>query len=237
MVVNAHTSWWRQFRRRESPVAEVRDSVVDGTRGGVRRPPAACGAACQALPESQRTAIVLRYYEQLEYAEIAELTGVREGSVRARVSRGLAALRQSLGARWEKQMSDLEQRLSDALADGAQGAPLRARPGRGRAVAGPAPAPDPAGRSGGGGGAGGRRTDRGAWPLATPAPNGPRPVPSGERPGRRRAGHPERLPLRELARRHRRGAQLVGLRRRSPTGAPATARRTLPGSAGRVGPR
>ena len=24
MVVNAHTSWWRKFRRRESPVAEVR---------------------------------------------------------------------------------------------------------------------------------------------------------------------------------------------------------------------
>ena len=50
-------------------------------------------AGCQSLPESQRTAIVLRYYEQLEYAEIAELTGVREGSVRARVSRGIAALR------------------------------------------------------------------------------------------------------------------------------------------------
>ena len=45
----------------------------------------------------QRTAVVLRYYEQLEYAEIAELTGVREGSVRSRVSRGMAALRVELG--------------------------------------------------------------------------------------------------------------------------------------------
>ena len=53
--------------------------------------------ACQALPEVQRTAVVLRYYEQLEYAEIADLTGVREGSVRARVSRGIAALRVSMG--------------------------------------------------------------------------------------------------------------------------------------------
>ena len=42
-------------------------------------------------------AVVLRYYEQLEYAEIAALTGVAEGSVRSRVSRGLAALRTSLG--------------------------------------------------------------------------------------------------------------------------------------------
>jgi DNA-directed RNA polymerase specialized sigma24 family protein len=42
-------------------------------------------------------AVVLRYYEQLEYAEIAALTGVAEGSVRSRVSRGLAALRAALG--------------------------------------------------------------------------------------------------------------------------------------------
>ncbi len=42
-------------------------------------------------------AVVLRYYEQLEYAEIAALTGVAEGSVRSRVSRGLVALRAALG--------------------------------------------------------------------------------------------------------------------------------------------
>jgi RNA polymerase sigma-70 factor (sigma-E family) len=96
MVINAHTSWWRRWKRRESPVAELRDSTVDGPGEGFddrRR----LWLACQALPEVQRTAIVLRYYEQLEYAEIADLTGVREGSVRARVSRGIAALRESMG--------------------------------------------------------------------------------------------------------------------------------------------
>ena len=96
MVVNAHTSWWRRFRRRESPVDVVRDSSVEGPGEGFdehRR----MWLACQALPESQRTAIVLRFYEQLEYAEIAELIGLREGSVRARVSRGLAALRDVMG--------------------------------------------------------------------------------------------------------------------------------------------
>lgn len=95
MVVNAHTSWWRKFRRRETPVAEARTSQV------VTQPDLAehdrLWRACLALPEAQRTAVVLRYYEQLEYAEIAELTGVREGSVRSRVSRGLAALRTELG--------------------------------------------------------------------------------------------------------------------------------------------
>jgi RNA polymerase sigma-70 factor (sigma-E family) len=108
MVVNAHTSWWRKFRRRESPVAELRDVPVDArvdarVDAGGDAPGEAFDdrrrmwQACQDLPEPQRTAIVLRYYEQLEYAEIAELTGVREGSVRSRVSRGLAALRATMG--------------------------------------------------------------------------------------------------------------------------------------------
>lgn len=95
MVVNAHTSWWRKFRRREVSVAEARSSatVAPPDPGEHDR----VWAACLALPEAQRTAVVLRYYEQLEYAEIAGLTGVREGSVRSRVSRGLAALREELG--------------------------------------------------------------------------------------------------------------------------------------------
>lgn len=99
MVVNAHTSWWRSFRRRESPVAELRPpGELPGPGGGIasderRR----LWLACRALPEAQRTAVVLRYYEQLEYAEIAALTGVREGSVRSRVSRALATLRTELG--------------------------------------------------------------------------------------------------------------------------------------------
>lgn len=99
MVVNAHTSVWRRFRRRESPVAEVT------LPGRVEAPGVGLGEddrdriwrACQALPEAQRTAVVLRYYEQLDYAEIAALTGVREGSVRSRVSRGTAVLRETLG--------------------------------------------------------------------------------------------------------------------------------------------
>src|SRR3954471_17782683 len=60
MVVNAHTSWWRRFRRRESPVAEVRDVVGSGRldrldEGGQ------LWQESQRLPEPQRTAIVLRY--------------------------------------------------------------------------------------------------------------------------------------------------------------------------------
>ncbi|HWI43062.1 MAG TPA: SigE family RNA polymerase sigma factor [Nocardioides sp.] len=101
MVVNAHTSWWRRFRRRESPAAEVRPrETVTGpgdTGGPEHDERRRLWSACQALPEAQRTAVVLRFYEQLDYDEIAALTGVREGTVRSRVSRGIAELRQQLG--------------------------------------------------------------------------------------------------------------------------------------------
>jgi RNA polymerase sigma-70 factor (sigma-E family) len=95
MVVNAHTSWWRGFRKRETPVAETFTHGVTGPDTNDERD--RLWRACLALPEAQRVAVVLRFYEQLEYAEIAALTGVAEGSVRSRVSRGLAALRTSLG--------------------------------------------------------------------------------------------------------------------------------------------
>lgn len=96
MVLNAHTSRWRKWRRRESPSAEVTLPAGEGSEVS-RDEREAIWLACRRLPEAQRTAIVLRYYEQLEYAEIAALTGVREGSVRSRVSRGLEALRRELG--------------------------------------------------------------------------------------------------------------------------------------------
>lgn len=102
MVVNAHVSWWRKFRRRESPVAEVvmaacapasSDSVIAKDDGD------AIWAACLRLPKDQRAAVVLRYYEELSHAEIAVLTGVAESTARSRVHRGLAALRSAIGER------------------------------------------------------------------------------------------------------------------------------------------
>lgn len=94
MVVTGHTSWWRRWRRRETPVEVVADTVVPGPEPSDHD---RVWAALAALPRDQRIAVVLRFYEQLEYAEIGALTGVAEGSVRSRVSRGLAGLRTVLG--------------------------------------------------------------------------------------------------------------------------------------------
>ena len=47
----------------------------------------------QTLPPKQRSVIVLRYYEQLSEAEIADVLGISVGTVKSNTSRGLAALR------------------------------------------------------------------------------------------------------------------------------------------------
>ena len=53
---------------------------------------------CQALPRQQRAAVVLRFYEDLEYAEIAAVLDLAEPTVRSHVHRALAALRVELNA-------------------------------------------------------------------------------------------------------------------------------------------
>lgn len=54
-------------------------------------------AALTALPDRQREVLTLRYLADLSDAEIAEATGLSPGGVRSAASRGIAALRNSLG--------------------------------------------------------------------------------------------------------------------------------------------
>lgn len=50
------------------------------------------------LPEERRVALVLRYLLDYTPGEIAEITGVAEGTVNSRLARGLAELRQGMAA-------------------------------------------------------------------------------------------------------------------------------------------
>ena len=50
--------------------------------------------ALQALPPKRRAALVLRYYDDLSEAEIASVLGVRPGTVKSMLHRGLAQLRE-----------------------------------------------------------------------------------------------------------------------------------------------
>jgi RNA polymerase sigma-70 factor, ECF subfamily len=53
-------------------------------------------SAVSSLPEQQRLAIVLRYQEEMDAAEISEALGIPVNTIRSHLQRGLAALRKTL---------------------------------------------------------------------------------------------------------------------------------------------
>ena len=57
-------------------------------------------AAVMSLPEKYRVAIHLFYYEDLSVSQIAALLGLREGTVKSRLSRGRTLLKNTLMEDW-----------------------------------------------------------------------------------------------------------------------------------------
>jgi RNA polymerase sigma-70 factor (sigma-E family) len=91
-IVNTHISWWRRRRVEEYPTDEIPDQAVadhaiaSDLQESMRR-------AIDRLPDRMRTAVVLRYYEDMTEAEVAEVLGVSLGTVKSTVSRAVAKLR------------------------------------------------------------------------------------------------------------------------------------------------
>lgn len=95
-MTRQHISIWRR-RRRERLVGAVPDreytdaalSRVEGDSG--------LWEALSTLPRRQRAVLVLRYYESLTDAEIAQVLGISHGTVRSQASRALDKLRARQG--------------------------------------------------------------------------------------------------------------------------------------------
>jgi RNA polymerase sigma-70 factor (sigma-E family) len=95
-VTNEFLSWRRRWSTRHIfATAELPEGQVEL---GWPEPDERLARELRKLPRQQRAAVVLRYYEDLTDTEIASVLGCREGTVRAHVSRGLAALRSVLGS-------------------------------------------------------------------------------------------------------------------------------------------
>ena len=97
IMVNEHNSLWRRaWKRKEVPTDAVPDraGVVDTPDDGTS---AALWEFVQTLPRKQRAVVVLRFYEDLSEAEVAELMGISVGTVKSQSSRALAALRARVG--------------------------------------------------------------------------------------------------------------------------------------------
>jgi len=98
VLVNEHLSTGRRTSRRVRTVSAVADAAVaDG--GGAVDARDETWRWLATLSAPQRAVLALRFYEDLPDAEIAELLGCPEATVRSHARRGLAALREHLGGR------------------------------------------------------------------------------------------------------------------------------------------
>jgi RNA polymerase sigma-70 factor (sigma-E family) len=94
MVTNEYLSWRRRRAAREVAASKamlVGPVVPDRTAEYDERD--AMLSRIAQLPRKQRSAIVLRYYENCTDAEIAAVLGCGEGTVRSHLSRAVATLR------------------------------------------------------------------------------------------------------------------------------------------------
>lgn len=94
-MVNINISWWRRRKLEEYPSEEVPESATgDATAYGAVYE--LLDQALDRLPTRQRTAIMLRYFEDMTEPEIAQTLGVSIGTVKSTVSRAMAKLRGDL---------------------------------------------------------------------------------------------------------------------------------------------
>lgn len=97
------------FRIARSELADERLAVRRAKEGPPRPPPEAAYAPDPEMEEKVRQAVlnlspelrevvILRIYDGMDYAKIAEITGVGEATARSRMRYALEALRKTLGA-------------------------------------------------------------------------------------------------------------------------------------------
>ncbi|HET8603386.1 MAG TPA: SigE family RNA polymerase sigma factor [Marmoricola sp.] len=88
-MVNTYTSWWRRRWNAELPTGELPEhpagDVDSATVLDLRR-------AIDRLPRRQRTVVVLRWFEDLTEAQVADLMGCSVGTVKSQASKALRKL-------------------------------------------------------------------------------------------------------------------------------------------------
>jgi RNA polymerase sigma factor (sigma-70 family) len=97
-IVNANVSAWRK-RRKETSWDDM-SRVVDAAGGQTAASDVAdvmwVGEMCDQLPLKQRTAVVLRFYEDRAFDEIGQVLNCSEGTARSLVHRGVQLMRKNL---------------------------------------------------------------------------------------------------------------------------------------------
>jgi RNA polymerase sigma-70 factor (ECF subfamily) len=101
---NRRMQFWRQTRTNSVDLDEASEWLPSGECSQeqkllARERVGQVWNAVEGLSERQRTVFLLRYVEELELAEIAQTTGLSEGTVKAHLSRALGRVRAELGGK------------------------------------------------------------------------------------------------------------------------------------------
>jgi RNA polymerase sigma-70 factor (ECF subfamily) len=100
---SSRLKFWRRMLHAKADVGEIGNSIPDRgqspeTMVAVQEQVRAIWSAAAKLPARQRTVFLLRFVEDMDLLEIAEVTGMAEGTVKAHLFRALNAVRARLEA-------------------------------------------------------------------------------------------------------------------------------------------
>jgi RNA polymerase sigma-70 factor, ECF subfamily len=93
--------FWRRNLHSDADVAELASAIPDRQQSPeaqalIREQVQAIWSAAGGLPARQRTVFLLRFVEDMDLLEIAEVTGMKEGTVKAHLFRALQSVRARL---------------------------------------------------------------------------------------------------------------------------------------------
>jgi RNA polymerase sigma-70 factor (ECF subfamily) len=90
--------FWRRTLQSEADVGELARAIPDQQQSPeelalVQEQVRAIWSAAASLPARQRTVFLLRFVEDMDLLEIAEVTGMKEGTVKTHLFRALQSVR------------------------------------------------------------------------------------------------------------------------------------------------
>lgn len=100
---SSRLKFWRRSLHSDTDVADLGNSLPDRQQSPeaevlIREQVQAIWTAAAHLPARQRTVFLLRFVEDMDLLEIAEVTGMKEGTVKAHLFRALHSVRARLEA-------------------------------------------------------------------------------------------------------------------------------------------
>ncbi|MEU8002806.1 SigE family RNA polymerase sigma factor [Catellatospora sp. NPDC049111] len=98
VLANTYNSWWRRRWHGERPTETLPEHAAPSPQTAVDDRDEVWRALSK-LPRQQKLVLVLRYFEDLSEADIAQTLGISPGSVKTHTSRALASLRLDPGLR------------------------------------------------------------------------------------------------------------------------------------------